>query len=45
MNLDRPLPIEQISIINITNTSLTVQWKDDPLNHLANIIAYELILK
>lgn len=45
MNLDRPFPIEDISMINITNTSLTIQWKDHPLNSLANITGYELILK
>ncbi|CAF3467601.1 unnamed protein product [Rotaria sp. Silwood1] len=42
---DRPLPIRHISIKRRTNTSLTLQWKDDSYNRNANITYYDLILK
>jgi hypothetical protein len=43
--LDRPLPIQHVRISGVTNTSLTVRWKDDSYNQNANITSYELILK
>ncbi len=45
VSLDRPLPIQYITISNITNTSLTLLWIDDDYNQNANITFYELILK
>ncbi|CAF0933103.1 unnamed protein product [Rotaria sordida] len=42
---DRPLPIRHIFIKKRTNTSLTIQWKDDDYNRNANITSYDLILK
>lgn len=39
------MPIQHVSIIKITNTSLTFQWIDDQYNQYANITSYELILR
>ena len=43
--LDHPLNIRYISVRNITNSSITIDWEDDSYNRNANITYYELVLK
>ncbi|CAF1466097.1 unnamed protein product [Rotaria magnacalcarata] len=42
---DRPLPIRHVAILHRTNTTLTLQWKEENYNRNANISYYELILR
>ncbi|CAF5089080.1 unnamed protein product, partial [Rotaria magnacalcarata] len=41
----RPLPIRHVAILHRTNTTLTLQWKEENYNRNANISYYELILR